>query len=574
MSTVISPPQATPICTQQASAISASGTPLRSVLLATAHAMSANPTIPMIHHTLTMTKMMMDPPTAMPATTESTPMAISWSIIVNSEQFTAERSSRLSLANFGAGIFDRDLGNLSRTRHTLPRLDLSADSNVPSWMYDIARRLIQIMHSHTVRWSLLKAVTTWCDATHLWGMNIRYAFHSIFILRQEISSFVTVISSIDNWRRNTYLDAHHLLCNENMSSSSDTLSSPSIPGRAHPSVRSAITLARILIEDYYCYPDSSCEHIEHLRSHLRDLASSTIPNGMASVALARFSDETDDSLAARGAVVMGLSDDFDSAMMAVKSNPGDTEHRILVQRYIMLLLLTDLDIGLINKLWPSAVGNERSWLRTHSHELSWLSELYPCTPPPTAPTSLASEQQPSPVHAIPVYVPPVIAHPVSVLFPPTPGEHDAQSYQSSPPGVVHDPSMPINMRRQAEPSALSMTSSPLDVSEASFVDFNPTPGIIGNDPQPCDASIVPANNAGNTMLFAGGNSKCLLTASTCLYLQQYSCENCLRTLNSSLSNALSLVVCYAGMTSGSVTCSPASEKNPKRMLPSSPHSRI
>ena len=125
-----------------------------------------------------------------------------------------------------------------------------------------------------------------------------------------------------------------------------------------------------------------------------------------------------------------------------------------------------------------------------------------------------------------------------------------------------------------QPSALSMTSSPLDVSEASFVDFNPTPGIIGNDPQPCDASIVPANNAGNTMLFAGGNSKCLLTASTCLYLQQYSCENCLRTLNSSLSNALSLVVCYAGMMSGSVTCSPASEKNPKRMLPSSPHSRI
>ena len=82
-----------------------------------------------------------------------------------------------------------------------------------------------------------------------------------------------------------------------------------------------------------------------MRCHLRDLPSSTVPDGMSSVALARFSDKIDDSLAARGAVIMGLSDDFDAAMMAVKSSPGDTEHRTLVQRYIMLLLITDLDIS-------------------------------------------------------------------------------------------------------------------------------------------------------------------------------------------------------------------------------------
>ena len=429
------------------------------------------------------------------------------------------------------------------------------------------------MHSHTVRWSLLKAVTSWCDATHLWGMNIRYAVHSIFILRQEISGFVTVTSSIDNWRRNTYLAAHHLLCHENMSSSSDTLSSPPIPDRAHPSVRSAITLARILIEDFYCYPDSSCEHIEHLRSHLRDLASSTIPNGMASVALARFSDETDDSLAARGAVIMGLSDDFDSAMMAVKSNPGDTEHRILVQRYIMLLLLTDLDIGLINKLWPSAVGNERSWLATHSRELSWLSELYPCTPLTDCSCFSSLRKQPSPVHAIPVYVPPVIAHPVSVLFPPTPGEHDAQSCQSSPPGVVHDPSMPINMRATSS-LPLSQWHSlrwacPRHHSWSSIRRL----ASLGTILSLAMLLSYPTTILASAMLFTGGNSECLLTALTCSYLRRYSCENCLRTLNSSLSNALSLVVSNAGMMSGSATCSPASGKNPKHMPPSSPHSR-
>ena len=227
------------------------------------------------------------------------------------------------------------------------------------------------------------------------------------------------------------------------------MSSPQIPDRAHPSVRSAITLARVLIEDFYSHSGGSYEHSEDMRCHLRDFASSTITNGMLSVALARFGDEIDDSLAARGAVIMGLSDDFDATMMAVKSNPGDAEHRILVQRYIMLIPLTDLDIGLINKLWPSAVGNERSWLATHSRELSWLSELYPRTHSPTAPASPAPDEQPSPVHAIQIYVPPVIAHPVSVLFPPTPGEHDAQSCQSTPPGVVHDSSTPINMQRRA-----------------------------------------------------------------------------------------------------------------------------
>ena len=141
-------------------------------------------------------------------------MAVVWNIVDSSDQFASDRSSRLSLANFGAGIFDRDISQL-------PRLDLDADSDVSSWKLDIARRLAQIKHSHAVRCSLLKAIAVWCDATHLWSMNIRYAVRSIFILRQEISDFVTVTSSIDNWRRSTYLSAHCLLCHENMSSSSE-----------------------------------------------------------------------------------------------------------------------------------------------------------------------------------------------------------------------------------------------------------------------------------------------------------------------------------------------------------------
>ena len=92
---------------------------------------------------------------------------------------------------------------------------------------------------------------------------------------------------------------------------------------------------------------------------------------------------------------------------------------------------------------------------THSCELSLLSDLYPRTPLPTALTSPAPADRPSPVYAIQVYVPPVIAHPVSVLFPPTHGEHDAQSRQSSPPGVIHDPYMPINVQRRAALQSLN-----------------------------------------------------------------------------------------------------------------------
>ena len=140
MNTAISPPQATPICTQQASVTSASATPLKSVLLATAHAMSANPTIPMIHHTLTRRMMTIHQQRC------QRPQSLSCGRIpgaLSSTQSTppGDRSSRLSLANFGAGIFDRDPVHLSRTQLSLPRLDLDADPAVPSWQLDLARRL-------------------------------------------------------------------------------------------------------------------------------------------------------------------------------------------------------------------------------------------------------------------------------------------------------------------------------------------------------------------------------------------------------------------------------------------------
>ena len=94
-------------------------------------------------------------------------MAISWGTVASSEHSTRNRSSRLSLANFGAGIFDRDPGALLRTQLSIPRLDLDASSDVPNWKLDLARRLTQLTHSHALRWSLLKAITVWCDGTHL-----------------------------------------------------------------------------------------------------------------------------------------------------------------------------------------------------------------------------------------------------------------------------------------------------------------------------------------------------------------------------------------------------------------------
>ena len=69
MNTAISPLLNTPIYTQQGFVICASVTPLQSVLLATVHAMLANPTIPRIHHTLETMVPMMTPPTAIQVTT-------------------------------------------------------------------------------------------------------------------------------------------------------------------------------------------------------------------------------------------------------------------------------------------------------------------------------------------------------------------------------------------------------------------------------------------------------------------------------------------------------------------------
>ena len=125
-----------------------------------------------------------------------------------------------------------------------------------------------------------------------------------------------------------------------------------------------------------------------------------------------------------------------------------------------------------------------------------------------------------------------------------------------------------------QPFALSMAFSLLGVSEASFVGSNLTLGIIGNDPQHCDTSIASDNDPGSTTSFAGGNSECLPTALTCSCQRRHSCENCLRTLSSNLSNALVLVVSNAGMMNGSATCSQASGKSLQHMPPSSPHSRI
>ena len=81
-------------------------------------------------------------------------------------------------------------------------------------------------------------------------------------------------------------------------------------------------MARILIIDFvklqsttsaYAYRDE-----EALREHLRRLTQLSSPEGLSSVPLARFSDETDASLAARGAVIMGYAADYDSALLAVK----------------------------------------------------------------------------------------------------------------------------------------------------------------------------------------------------------------------------------------------------------------
>ena len=73
--------------------------------------------------------------------------------------------------------------------------------------------------------------------------------------------------------------------------------------------------------------------------------------------MARFSDESNDSLASRGAVFLGYADCYDTAMMAVKSEPDRPENFQLMKQYIMLLLLTDLDVTFINKLWPNITGN-------------------------------------------------------------------------------------------------------------------------------------------------------------------------------------------------------------------------
>ena len=107
------------------------------------------------------------------------------------------------------------------------------------------------------------------------------------------------------------------------------------------------------------------------------------PDGLSSIALARFSDESDDSLAACGAGFLACASNYASAMLVIKSGDlGFPTSLKLIRHYIMLLLLTDLDVAFINKLWPDIVGNEETWYMPYSRELGLLRGdiVYtPCT---------------------------------------------------------------------------------------------------------------------------------------------------------------------------------------------------
>ena len=144
-----------------------------------------------------------------------------------------------------------------------------------------------------------------------------------------------------------------------------------------PAARNAISMARTVIDDFMITSDGSFEHEESLREQLCHLTHVVSPDGLASVALARFSDESNDSLAARGAVFLGSADSYDNiiAMMAVKSEPDRIENFQLMKQYIMLLLLTDVDVTFINKLWPNITGNEQTWCQSHATELHDLLEI-------------------------------------------------------------------------------------------------------------------------------------------------------------------------------------------------------
>ena len=148
--------------------------------------------------------------------------------------------------------------------------------------------------------------------------------------------------------------------------------------KAHPRTKTAVTMAQVLIHDYLT---GTAVSSTQLREHMRQLAQNTNPRGSCSLVLARLSDETDCTLAARGSVISGISPDFNAAMHDIKKRPQHPRHQVFIQTYLMLILLADMDMGLIDHLWPEAIGSES----TYPHR-GW--NLGARTPPSSPPLPL------------------------------------------------------------------------------------------------------------------------------------------------------------------------------------------
>ena len=111
---------------------------------------------------------------------------------------------------------------------------------------------------------------------------------------------------------------------------------------------------------------------------MRQLTQNTNPGGACYLALARLSDETDCTLAARGAGISEISPDFNAAVHEIKKRPQHPKHQVFIKPYLTLILLADMDMGLIYHLWPEANGSESTW--------PWQGwNLGPRTPPSSPP---------------------------------------------------------------------------------------------------------------------------------------------------------------------------------------------